>query len=586
MANLIFWSGFCLLVATAEAPQTQSARNNSQFWLGKQVSISNAEQAALSAESFRRPRAMKQNRNPKKLAKGVPASSTLTHNHRREEPAGSNTGSLERRPPLNEVKSRRGKEEEDRSLDQGGKLFVKGAEETCFDGIFPLDPSNKTFPESPRVLNNYHCRLRVVIDYHFIRNIAGESVLRAQMIAAQLLRDVNKLFRSLSFDGSSIGFGIGVLDIRDVLVKWYIHSYYNELSESIYDVLSYFAWTDLRINEDYCGALLITARFFTKCASTSSAYSGNISFDSGVCSKVRRQWRWPPLPRESYVQYTVANVGLANLYKNNLTIPRRSQIMTIAQVLARMMGASTQEGSRTIMDWLDNPEALSMEFSSTTVREMSTLLRRKQSTECFSKDSLCGNERLDPGEECDEGFEGGPCCGLTCHFKRGAVCSDLNHECCDQCQFESDQTFCRPAGIDCDDARRCLGTSAVCAPASSMKDGTSCRNHGRCEAGVCRHFCEVFGYQRCACKGKDACKICCMRNNGRCSPFVPAIYATDGTQCTGSEEHGAVCFRGTCVNYCKRYKMTGCACPDAGRGAERQLCCMLDKVCMPILNLA
>jgi len=54
--------------------------------------------------------------------------------------------------------------------------------------------------------------------------------------------------------------------------------------------------------------------------------------------------------------------------------------------------------------------------------------------------SYCGNTRVDHKEECDLGRNntGDKCCTPDCHFRPGAVCSPVNHECC----TESKSFYC------------------------------------------------------------------------------------------------------------------------------------------------
>ncbi|VDP06073.1 unnamed protein product [Schistosoma margrebowiei] len=55
---------------------------------------------------------------------------------------------------------------------------------------------------------------------------------------------------------------------------------------------------------------------------------------------------------------------------------------------------------------------------------------------CFEDSSaafsnLCGNSRVDEGEECDAGRNPhDPCCSSECYFRTGAHCSPWNHGCC------------------------------------------------------------------------------------------------------------------------------------------------------------
>ncbi|GFR99802.1 disintegrin and metalloproteinase domain-containing protein 17, partial [Elysia marginata] len=62
---------------------------------------------------------------------------------------------------------------------------------------------------------------------------------------------------------------------------------------------------------------------------------------------------------------------------------------------------------------------------------------------------MCGNGRMDPGEQCDGGGMGlsglDECCTPDCKLVENAVCSPVNHECCEKCQIAPVNTPCRGA---------------------------------------------------------------------------------------------------------------------------------------------
>lgn len=64
------------------------------------------------------------------------------------------------------------------------------------------------------------------------------------------------------------------------------------------------------------------------------------------------------------------------------------------------------------------------QFSKSGIEEMSEVLKKKSMH--LKKNMSCGNQKVDPGEACDEGSEGGPCCEKNCSLKDDAVCSELS----------------------------------------------------------------------------------------------------------------------------------------------------------------
>uniref|UniRef100_A0A0R3W144 Peptidase M12B domain-containing protein n=1 Tax=Taenia asiatica TaxID=60517 RepID=A0A0R3W144_TAEAS len=130
-----------------------------------------------------------------------------------------------------------------------------------------------------------------------------------------------------------------------------------------------------------------------------------------------------------------------------------------------------------------------------------------QSTPASLKRSLCGNGKLDPGEDCDCGTvdtcpkEVQACCDVkTCSLLAGAECA--TGPCCDiqsvfgdpshtTCKIKQSGSVCRKAGNSCDLPEYCSGESEWC-PADVFKtDGEVCytqegyKSHcirGRCNA--------------------------------------------------------------------------------------------------------
>lgn len=90
---------------------------------------------------------------------------------------------------------------------------------------------------------------------------------------------------------------------------------------------------------------------------------------------------------------------------------------------------STTDGGYYIMYAYANQgyHANNIKFSPCSITSISEVLRTKSSI-CFAEESLsfCGNHRVDPGEDCDGGFEtrlgNDRCCDERCQFRPGAQC--------------------------------------------------------------------------------------------------------------------------------------------------------------------
>ncbi|CAG10510.1 unnamed protein product, partial [Tetraodon nigroviridis] len=164
---------------------------------------------------------------------------------------------------------------------------------------------------------------------------------------------------------------------------------------------------------------------------------------------------------------------------------------------------------------------------------------RYKAPECFKErnSKVCGNSRVEEGEECDPGLlhlDNDPCCTFECKFKKDAQCSDRNSPCCASCKFEKQEQ----------------GLSSLCPPPSNAEDNTTCVDNGRCQNGECIPFCEATQNLRsCACNETEhSCKVCCRRKDGTCAPFVLSngsfLFLRKGKPCTvGFCDEGGKCMK-------------------------------------------
>ncbi|XP_063110441.1 disintegrin and metalloproteinase domain-containing protein 17 isoform X4 [Cavia porcellus] len=164
--------------------------------------------------------------------------------------------------------------------------------------------------------------------------------------------------------------------------------------------------------------------------------------------------------------------------------------------------------------------------------------------ECFQERSnrVCGNSRVDAGEECDPGIlylSNDTCCNSDCTLKPGVQCSDRNSPCCKNCQFETAQKRCQEAiNATCKGVSYCTGNSSECPPPGDAEDDTVCLDLGKCKDGKCIPFCErEQQLESCACNETDhSCKVCCRDPSGRCVPYVDAeqrhLFLRKGKPCT------------------------------------------------------
>lgn len=175
--------------------------------------------------------------------------------------------------------------------------------------------------------------------------------------------------------------------------------------------------------------------------------------------------------------------------------------------------------------------------------------------------SQCGNGIVESGEECDCGGTQGcgtdACCdGSTCKFKNGAVCDDMNEECCSGCKFAPSNKVCRASTGSCDLEEKCDGTSGVCPADQYLPNGQSCNSGNTtgliCASGQCTsrdlQCRELMGTllntnDTYACDS-SSCSLVCASSQlpaNTCASMNQNFL--DGTPCDG----GGSCRNGQCV---------------------------------------
>uniref|UniRef100_A0A8C4QN64 ADAM metallopeptidase domain 17a n=1 Tax=Eptatretus burgeri TaxID=7764 RepID=A0A8C4QN64_EPTBU len=167
-------------------------------------------------------------------------------------------------------------------------------------------------------------------------------------------------------------------------------------------------------------------------------------------------------------------------------------------------------------------------FSPCSKRAISATLLAKARI-CFEarKPQLCGNWRVETGEECDSGMafgEGDACCTKDCKLRPTSQCSDKNSQCCNNCLFEPKGKLCQQAiPAICRAPAYCDGNSERCPESTPVANDTKCMDYGRCQGGQCQPFCETVHLESCACSDLfNSCKVCCRETNGTCSPYIGA----------------------------------------------------------------
>ncbi|XP_077799657.1 disintegrin and metalloproteinase domain-containing protein 2 isoform X4 [Macaca mulatta] len=189
------------------------------------------------------------------------------------------------------------------------------------------------------------------------------------------------------------------------------------------------------------------------------------------------------------------------------TISLESLAVILAQLLSLSMGIPYDDINQcqcSAAVCIMNPEAIHFSgvkiFSNCSIEDFAHFIS-KQKSQClhnqprldpfFKQQAVCGNAKLEAGEECDCGTQqncfllGAKCCDTaTCRFKAGSNCAE--GPCCENCLFMSQERVCRPSFDECDLPEYCNGTSASCPENHFIQTGHPCGpNQWVCIDGVC-----------------------------------------------------------------------------------------------------
>uniref|UniRef100_A0A7N8XJ98 ADAM metallopeptidase domain 17 n=1 Tax=Mastacembelus armatus TaxID=205130 RepID=A0A7N8XJ98_9TELE len=377
------------------------------------------------------------------------------------------------------------------------------------------------------------CPLLLVADYRFFKHMGRgqESITLNYLI--ELIDRVDDIYRNTTWDDEFKGYGVQIHQV--CMSLWVFWAHYNMENspvkgKEIWDVkklLEQFS-SDIADNAStVCLAHLFTYQDFDE---------GTLGLAYVAPSKQNALGGLCPRRKNIYL-----NTGLTSTKNYGKTILTKEADLVTTHELGHNFGAEhdpdnipycaprDDQGGKFVMypiavsgDHINNKH-----FSNCSKISVGKTLRYKAPM-CFKErnSKVCGNSRVEDGEECDPGLlhlNDDPCCSSDCKFKFGAQCSDRNSPCCKTCKFELARTRCQePISATCKGTSYCTGNSSECPPPENAVDNTVCVDSGRCNKGKCIPFCEAMqNLQSCACnKTEDSCKVCCRGLDGRCSPFI------------------------------------------------------------------
>ncbi|XP_078664840.1 ADAM 17-like protease isoform X3 [Branchiostoma floridae x Branchiostoma belcheri] len=415
------------------------------------------------------------------------------------------------------------------------------------------------------------CPMLLVADYRFFQEMGQRSLRQTINYLINLVEGVDRIFRCTQWGKDMGGFGFEIQEIK-------VHEeptpeggeeHYNMdmkgltgVDWQVRDLLANFSLHDY---SKFCLAHLFTYQDFDN----GVLGLGWVGTDrkqgiGGICTEAYL----PAVYRKQEVTLYL-NTGLTSTLNWKRRILTREADLVTAHELGHNFGSehdtdnlecspNPEQGGKYIMYQVavSGEERNNKLFSNCSKRAIYKVLSAKHSL-CFvePQKSLCGNYRVEEGEDCDAGHLGNkntdPCCTRECKFRGNAVCSDNNSPCCLNCTFSPSSYICRQAAppeddATCKQAAYCTGTSPDC-PESEPRNNGTCIADGQCRNGTCLPFCESRGLQSCLCQNvSESCNVCCMNMShphGMCKPYRETPQSELRWQ-----QAGKPCIQGVCTD--------------------------------------
>lgn len=400
----------------------------------------------------------------------------------------------------------------------------------------PPDPTRNT------------CKMLVVADHRFYKYMGRKEESTTINYLIELIDRVDDIYRNTSWDSQWKGYGVQIEQIivhkePENVTGSKLHynmakNYPNENKDAwdVKQLLEQFSHDISEKASTVCLAHLFTYQDFDM-GTLGLAYVGSHKPNThgGICPKAYRS--------ESSQKPIYLNTGLTSTKNYGKTILTKEADLVTTHELGHNFGSehdpdsmedcapSEDRGGKFVM----YPIAVSGDHQNNkmfSICSRESILRTLMSKAsiCFKErnNKVCGNSRVDEGEDCDPGLlhqHNDDCCTSECKFKNIAKCSDRNSPCCKNCQFETAQKKCQEAiNATCKGESYCTGNSSECPAPGNAADDTVCVDLGKCASGECRPFCEIeMNLKSCACNETEhSCKVCCRNQNGICSPYMDA----------------------------------------------------------------
>lgn len=416
------------------------------------------------------------------------------------------------------------------------------------------------------------CRLFVVADYEFHKNVGGKNKHTTARYIIGIMNRVNQIFMGTKWpdDNSNIqglGFEIAELEIHENYTYQGVHFNNPNMQWNTTYLLQVFSRGSAF--KDYCLAHLFTYHRFSRGVLGLAYIAGREnSQPGGICSTGPS----PGKVFQSQGYETTFNTGWSSAQNSEGDrVLSLEAALVIAHELGHNWGSEhdpdtpgcapgVEKGGKYLMYpySVSGYEHNNQIFSSCSRRYIYNVIKSK-GPGCFTESNtltVCGNGRIEADEECDAGFNGDHCCSSQCKLQSGAICSPMNHECCDnKCRTADNNTICHALPdnlVTCKGISKCNGVDLTCPEAGNKDDNSTCVDGGKCKNGVCLNYCELLDKVPCICSKESgyACYRCCKAlNASEClpEPPLPAFFQ--------KLPNGRPCFHGVCVEgVCEKQK--------------------------------